>query len=373
MDFITALPLTAKGNTQIIVFVCRLTKMVHLAALPEEATALDVAKCFVHNIFRLHGLPEDMVTDRDAKFTSHFWTECMRLIGSKRSMSTSYHPRSDGQTERMNQTLEEMLRHWVGPRHDDWDCLLDCAEFAINNAVNSAIGTTPFRLNYGQDPLTPLSIELDTRLPAARSFARDMTDSLAQAKRLIQAAADRNKHYFDLKRDPQELAVGQEVLLRTTNLHFKGKMAIKLLPKWVGPFVIQERIGPLAYRLTLPPTMPVHDVFHTELLKPYKSGGREQPLPMSVEVDGEHEYKVEAILAERELKRGRRTPAIEYLVKWEGYGPEHNSWEPAENMEDTEALDIYQAQDAVKEQIRAARKNRKKTSRAPLLTPPDYR
>ena len=338
MDFITALPLSERGNTQIVVFVDRLTKMVHLDALPEKATAPDVARCFMRNVFRLHGMPERLVTDRDSKFMSDFWTEVMRMLGTKRRMSTAYHPQTDGQTERYNTTLEDMLRHWVNPQQDNWDTLLECAEFATNNSYCTSTRDTPFRLNYGQDPLTPLSVELDTRLPVARDFVGAMTESLRVARLAMAAAQSRHKFYYDKGRKHAEFLVGSKVLLRTTNLSFRGKVARKLMPKWVGPFEVVKRVGELAYQLRLPAALPVHDVFHVELLKGFREGTRYQPPPIPVDVDGHMEYVIEEVIQHRYRRRGKRPPASEYLVKWAGYGEEHNSWEPEDHVEETIAL-----------------------------------
>jgi hypothetical protein len=345
MDFITHLPPTSAGNTQIVIYVCRLTKMVHMDALPKDATAADVAENFMHNVFRLHGLPANMVSDRDSKFTSHFWKELMRLLGPTVNLSSAFHPKSDGQTERTNQVLEDMLRQWVGPEQADWDKLLDCAEFAMNNSVNRSVHNTPFRLNYGQDPLTPLSIHANTRLPVVRSFIQTLEQALASAKICMQAANDRSKAYYDQGRRPQEFHVGQKVLLKTVNLTVRGPetKARKLVPKWFGPFPIVEKIGQNAYRIKLPTTLRVHDVFHTELLKAYREGDRVQPPPPPVEVDGDVEYVVEEILSQRVHKRGKREPTVDYLVKWRGYGQEHNSWEPESALIDVDALDRWLA------------------------------
>jgi hypothetical protein len=198
MDFITQLPRTPRGHSQIVVFVDRCTKMVHLAALPEEATAEDVALCFRREVFRLHGLPKSIVSDRDRKFTGKFWSELLRLLGTSRRLSTAYHPQTDGQTERMNAVLEDMLRHWVNPSLDNWDTLLDCAEFAINNAKSQSTQTTPFRLNYGCDPLTPLSLEAGTQVPSVQACASSMHDALVAAKAALKFAQDRQKAYYEL-------------------------------------------------------------------------------------------------------------------------------------------------------------------------------
>jgi hypothetical protein len=333
MDFITQLPLTPQGNTQILVFVDRCTKMVHLAALPEGASAGDVALCFRREVFRLHGLPRTIVSDRDRKFTGRFWSELLRLLGTSRRMSTAYHPQTDGQTERMNSVVEEMLRHWVNSSLDNWDTLLDCAEFAINNAKSQSTQTTPFRLNYGYDPLTPLSLEARTQLPAVQECITTMHTALVEAKRALQAAQERQRAYYDAGRKEQEFSEGQEVLLNSVNLRFKQGGARKLMPKWVGPFRVKRRVGQLAYELELPPSLPVHPVFHTALLRPFRSDGRHQPPPLPLQVAGEEEYEVDSILAHRGSGRGRT-----FLVRWKGYGPEHDTWEPLRNLANAKQL-----------------------------------
>lgn len=348
MDFITALPETLRGHTQIVVFVDRLSKMTHLVPLKTNATALDVAQCFVHDIFRLHGLPRNLVSDRDAKFTSALWKEIFRLLGPDSHMSTAYHPQSDGQTENMNRTLEDMLRHWINPSMDNWDELLDCAEFAINNAYNLSVKNTPFRLNSGQNPLTPLGLLADTHVPRAHDFVGSMHVALRSARQALLDAQARQKQQYDEKHRHQEFKVGDMVLLRTSNIRFKGPNAKKLLPKWIGPMEVMKRSGELAYHLKLPSTMKIHPVFHTSLLKPHHVGSRSQPLCPKHEVQGDTLFDVEAILDHRVVprkgKKGRpRKPLVSFLVQWSGYGKEHNSWEPEAELDQLDLMKAYKA------------------------------
>lgn len=304
--------------------------MTHMAPLLENATAMDVAKVFRHEIFKYHGMPRNLVSDRDAKFTSEFWKELFRLLGPKAHMSTAYHPQSDGQTENMNRTLEDMLRHWITPSLDNWDELLDCAEFAINNAYNASIKDTPFRMNSGQNPLTPLGMVADTHVPAAQDFADGMRASLKSAQKAMLEAQQRQKQSYDSGHRHQEFEVGDQVLVRTKNIKFKGATAKKLMPKWVGPMKVAERIGALAYRLELPSTLTIYPVFHTGLLKPYYPGTRDQGQPLRLMNEDIDEFEVHQILKDRATARVgvkssnkrsvNRRSLVEYLVQWKGQG-----------------------------------------------------
>ena len=345
MDFIVHLPKTSSGFDAIVVFVDRLTKMVHIAPTYTSVTAEGTAELFATHVFKHHGLPDNLVTDRGSVFTSHFWTELMRLLGTKHSMSTAYHPQSDGQTERVNRVLEDMLRHYVGSlRHGDWDKCLTAAEFAINNSFHTSSGSTPFRLNYGRDPRLPVTI-LPSKFPAPAAFADRMAEGLAEAKNHLQAAQQRQKNYYDMSRRDVSFTEGEEVLLSTKHLNLrrtgdKGSTP-KLLPKWIGPFPVTKVVGKGAYQLELPNTIKVHNVFHVSLLKPYRSDGRVQPPdPVVCEDDGEEYFYVERVLDHRINKRGRKQYK-EYLVKWAGYGTEHNSWEPESSLIETDQLKLY--------------------------------
>ena len=158
MDFIVQLPLTRQKHDAIVVFVDRMTKRAYFQPTTTNATAPEIADIFFNTIFRNHGLPKVIVSDRDAKFTSKFWKALFKQLDTKLAMSTAFHPQTDGQTERMNRTLEQMLRIYTNYAQDDWDKLLTIAEFAYNNSVQSSTGYTPFELDCGQAPNTPSNL-----------------------------------------------------------------------------------------------------------------------------------------------------------------------------------------------------------------------
>jgi hypothetical protein len=284
---------------------------------------------FLDNVFRAHGLPETIVSDRDPRFTGKFFVELCRLLGVKQSFSSAFHPQTDGQTERANRVMEDVIRHYVAPDGQDWDEHLSLAEFAVNNAYHAAIDSTPFFLNHGQHPRLPGHPDVISKVPRALGVNRRMQELWARAKSCLQAAADRAKAYVDKRRTHKSFRVGDKVLLATKHARPKNVLGRKLLPKWMGPFVITTKVNEVAYQLSLPDHLKWHNVFHVSLLQEYKDGGRVQPPPIPDVINGELEYEVERVLLHRVV--GRR---MEFLVKWLGYSQEHNSWEPAEAILD---------------------------------------
>ena len=333
LDLITQLPKTAKGHDAVIVFVDRLSKMVHFAATYTDVTAEEVAWLFLEHVFKHHGMPRSLVSDRGSIFTGHFWQELFKSLRTKVQMSTAYHPQTDGQTERMNRLLEETLRHYVNPMQDDWDKHLALIEFAINNSKQGSTRTTPFMLNSCHQPRVPADVDMDSvegKVPSADEFASIMRERIDAARRYLKAAQDRQRSAYNRKREDISFDIGENVLLSTTNIKLKSPGAKKLLPKYIGPFKILARVGSVAYKLDLPAGYKLHPVFHVSLLKSYKGDGTYQPPPAFV-LDGEEYWSVDSIIDLRERKVGRKTRR-EFLVKWAGFGPEHNTWEPEESL-----------------------------------------
>ncbi|KAJ9510305.1 hypothetical protein QJQ45_015781 [Haematococcus lacustris] len=332
MDLITKLPSASHGFDAICVFVDRLSKMVHFVPCKESMNAKGFARLFVDNVFKLHGLPKDMVSNRGPHFHNTFWHHVQKLLGMRGSLSSSYHPQSDGQTERYNRVLEEMLRHYISPTQADWPDYLSLAEFAVNNSWQESIKSTPFLVNTGQSPITPMlhSLPDKGRCPEGLSYATWWQEAVAKAKLCMQAAQQRQAAYANQDRRDVHYKVGQMVLLSTKNMRLKPGKARKLLPRFVGPFKVLDLVGQVAVNLQLPASMSrLHPVFHVSLIKPY-TGTDVGFMPPPVEwLDEEPVYYVERLLDHRHVHAGK---AKEYLVQWEGYDADHNTWEPRSNL-----------------------------------------
>jgi hypothetical protein len=286
-DFIVKLPQTSRGNDSICVFVDKLTKLVHFVACKEEVSAKEFAELYVDHVFRLHGLSREFITDRDSRFTSAFWQEVTVLLGTRTAMSSSFHPQTDGQTERVNQTLETYLRHYVSVELNDWDTLLSRAEFAHNAAYYESIRLAPFKLNFGYNPRTPVGEVVEVVHPAFAAFVERLQSALSLARRCLIAARQRQKAFADQRRVERTYKVGDKVLLSTKYLNPKhSETNRKLLPKWIGPFKVVQVVGPVAYELKMNPGWRVHPVFHVSLLEPYRESGRVQPPPPPIEMEG---------------------------------------------------------------------------------------
>jgi hypothetical protein len=283
MDFIVELPTTKNGYDAILVFVDRLSKMCILCKCRSDATAADTAGMFLANVFNGFGLPKTFVSDRGTQFTSIFFKELCSALGVRQSLSTAYHPQTDGQTERVNRVLEDTLRAFVSPRLNDWDELLPIVEFAINDSKQDSTGYTPFYLMYGLHPLSPVDVvkpnkqlrkELLNSVPAVTQLVAKTNAAVAEAKLNLVAAQHRQKLHADGRRSEILVGVGDKVMLSTKNINIKAGTK-KLLPRWIGPFKVIDRIsGSNSFRLELPANMSrVHPVFHASLLKPFIDGG----------------------------------------------------------------------------------------------------
>jgi hypothetical protein len=331
MDFIEGLP-SSEGFDTILVVADRLTK----AAIFVECRSTDdtptLARLYLKYVFSKHGAPSDIVSDRGKLFVSKFWSSLCALLGIKSNLSTAYHPETDGQTERINQILEQYLRVYINYQQDDWVALLPLAEFAYNNAPHSATQVSPFFANKGYHPRLEVGVENVTSY-AAQQYAEDLDTLHNYLQEQIRVAMEQYAKAAASRRvTPPEFAVGSKVWLSSENIKTK-RPSKKLDHRRLGPFEIIAKVSTHAVRLQLPPSLKsIHPVFHIRLLEPYVADNipnRRQPPPPPVEVDEDLEFEVSAILDSR-VRRKR----LEYLVEWAGYEgtPEHHTWEPADNV-----------------------------------------
>jgi len=325
MDFITDLPLS-EGCDQLWVVIDRFTKMAHFIALPKDGkTASDLANIFAREIWRFHGLPADIVSDRDSRFTSDVWKGFLRLTGIRSRMSTAFHLQTDGQTERLNQTIEAYLRSFVNHEQDDWVSLLPTAEFAYNNSITTATGISPFFANFGFHHTAANPTADETLHPASTVYAHWMKAVHEETSMALAKAQERMRRYADPNRkEAPAYQVGDLVMLNGRNIQTR-RPSRKLDHKNHGPFQIEKIISPLAVKLTLPRKWKIHNVFHVSLVEPYRVGNRAPPDPSKIlreadDIEGSQEYDVDEIMGS--TKKGHR---VLYLVKRLDF-PDRRDW-----------------------------------------------
>jgi hypothetical protein len=339
MDFIVRLPVSPSGNDAILVTVDRFTKMAHFTPTRTTIDAPEVAQVFLRDICRLHGLPSDIVSDRDKIFTSGFWRHFLALTGIKANMSTAFHPQTDGQTERVNQVLEQYLRIYCNYQQDNWEELLSLAEFAYNNSVHTSTGKTPFFANYGYHPTLPTSVHahtLNSSNPTAEDLVKSLRDLHKQLTLDLANTLTTQARFYDRKvKKAPPYKVGDQVWLLRRNVK-TTRPSDKLDHKRLGPFIITDKIGKAAFRLRLPSSMKIHPVFHVTLLEPFRPNdipGRIQDPSPSVIIDDYEEFEAEEILDSR-IRNGK----LQYYIHWKDWPISERTWEPLENLVNAQKL-----------------------------------
>jgi hypothetical protein len=271
MDFIVGLPNTVKGFDSIWVIIDRLTKTAHFLPVKVKYRVVAHAELYIALILRLHGVPKTIVSDWGPQFVSKFWEEPHKSLGTKLLHSSAYHPQTSGQTERVNQILEDMLRACVLEFPHKWDDCLPLAEFSYNNSYQESIKMAPFEALYGRRCRTPLNwLEPKEWWFFRPDMVKETEEKVQHIRHNLKEAQARQKNYADKRRRPLVFPANDHVYLKVSPMKGVSRFGVKgkLSPQYIVLFPILERCGQVAYRLQLPESLyAVHNVFHVSQLK----------------------------------------------------------------------------------------------------------
>jgi len=317
--------------------------MVHFIPTTEKTSAEGLARLFRDNVWKLHSLPESIISDRGPQFAVGLMRELNGMLGIKSKLSTAFHSQTDGQTERVNQELEQYLRMFIDHRQEQWPEWLGTAEFAYNNKAYSSTRMSPFKANYGQDPRMGFEGRKKGKYARAEKFIEKMKEIQEEAKAALGKVQADMKKYTDKKRsDVEEYKVEDLVMLSTKDLKYQmiGRRTEKLTERFISPYKIKEIVSSNAVKLELPSTVKIHPVVNVSRIRRYigqvEGQKKEQSAPVIIE--REEEWEVERILNKRRV-RGKN----KYLVCWKGFTAESDTWEGRENLENAkEAIEEFE-------------------------------
>jgi transposase InsO family protein len=332
VDLIGELP-ESQGFNAILVIVDRFSKMIIVVPTNMELSAMGMARIYRDRVWSKHGLPRKIISDRGPQFAAQFMKDLNKLVGITGNLSTAYHPQTNGQTERMNQEIEQYLRVFVNYRQSDWAEWLACAEFSYNDKVQSSTGFSPFYVNYGRHPYKGTNPRWEAKSQSAIEFVEHVKKVREETEAALKQSSETMKRAYDKKKgESREYQPGERVYLEGTNITTDRPIG-KLGDKRHGPFTVIKKVGASSYKLKLPATWKkIHPVFNEVFLTPFTppqyASQKHPPPPPPVIVDGEEEYVVEEIM-DSKFSRGK----LKYLVKWEGYpNPTEWTWEPEESV-----------------------------------------
>jgi len=326
LNFITKLPISQGYDSILTITDHNCSKVVILIPCHKEVGAEGVARLLVKHLFVQFRLPTKMISDRGPRFASKLMCEMCNIVGVKQNISTAYHPRMDGQSERSNQWVEQYLQFYVNKRQDNWCAYLPMVEFTHNSWPHKITRKSPFELLMGYN-LHADWINRPSPIPQVALRLQQFKEPQAQAQELMVRA----QNLWIKHKDTPKYQIGDLMWLEGRHLRTNQPTA-KLAPRGHGPFKVIQVMLAVNYHLKLPMQWSIHPVFHMDLLTPYcemtTHGPNYERLPPDL-VDGKEEYKVEKILDSWQLGRRHR---LQYLVKWKGYPDSDNQWVNKEDI-----------------------------------------
>ena len=337
MDFVVGLPLTGRKHDSVWVVVDRLTKSAHFLPVRIDYSLDKLVELYIKEIVRVHGIPLSIISDQDPRFTLRFWGKLQEALGTRLNCSTAFHPQTDGQSERVIQILEDMLRSCAINYEGSWDRHIPLVEFVYNNSFQSSIGMAPYEALYERKCRTPLCwTELSERKVIGPDLIQDTEEKVKMIREKLKVATDRQKSYTDMKRKDIRYEVDEKVFLKVSPwkkvMRF-GKKG-KLSPRFIGPYEVIEKVGPMAYRLALPPDLEkIHNVFHVSMLRRYRSDQSHVVFSETIELRPDLTYEEEPVeILAREVKelRNKKIPLVKVL--WRNHKTEEATWENEETM-----------------------------------------
>jgi hypothetical protein len=333
MDFVVGLPKTRKGNDSIWVIVDRLTKVAHYLPVHTNYGGEKLAQLYVDNIVKLHGVPSRIVSDRGTQFTSRFWRSLHKAMGTKLDFSSAYHPQTDGQTERVNQIMEDILRACVLTYGKDWEQSLPYAEFSYNNSYQASLGMSPFEALYGRKCRTPLMwSEVGEHTLVVPNFIKEVEEKVAEIREKLKATQSRQKSYSDKKIRDLSFIIGDYVYLKVSPIRGTRRFQVqgKLAPRYIGPYQVLNKVGAVAYRIKLPQEMfDIHPVFHVSQLRRCLRELDKEHIPIeAVDLQKDLRYQeVHVKILDIVTKRTRNSEVRICRVQWSRHSEKEATWE----------------------------------------------
>ncbi|MCO5606968.1 hypothetical protein L7F22_061159 [Adiantum nelumboides] len=348
MDFIFGLPKSIHGNTGIWTIVDRFSKQAHFIPVKKTIKVHQMATLFISQVFKYHGLPTSIVSDRDPRMTSNFWKGLFENLGTRLNFSSAYHPQTDGQSEIANFTVLDLLKAYVTEvdQRSQWEKYLPLVEYAYNNTVHTSTGKASFEVIERRSK-SPLLLKVHGKIFAADEYSRDLKESFQKIKEAIsiahqkqKAAANKHRRALAFKENDWVLLKFPKARLRhTTGKNPTGhqKYYAKLAKRYYGPFQILKPINEMAYRLKLPNHWLIHNAFHASLLKPYKGEPpKEAIMEDPPEVEGQEEVLQPESMLRHEDKVLRNGKIIRrYLIKFKNYPSEDAKWMQGTQLKDS--------------------------------------